>query len=86
MWGSPIPARALPLTRRGFGVKKSEVMGVGDRLARDFLASNSLAVMRVPGMQRPAARKEFMTVEETDSQWCIARVTTPESHLEPHDE
>ena len=60
-------ARALPLTRRGFGVKKSGVMGIGDCLARDFLASNSLAVRRVPGMERPVARKELMTFEDTDS-------------------
>jgi hypothetical protein len=60
-------ARALPLTCRGFGVKKSGVMGIDDCLARDFLASSSLAVRRVPGMERPAARKELMTREETDS-------------------
>lgn len=65
--GDPTPARALPLTRLGFGVKKSEVVGVDGRLARDGLASNSLAVMRVPGIERPAARKELMTIEGTDS-------------------
>lgn len=60
-------ARALPLTRRGFGVKKSGVMGVDERLARDCLGSNSLALMRVPGAKRPVAKNELMTMEDTDS-------------------
>jgi hypothetical protein len=66
-WGTPIPARDLPLKRRGFGVKKSGVIGANDCLARDRLASNSFAVIRVPGIERPAARKELMTLEDTDS-------------------
>lgn len=66
-WGTPKPALALPLTRRGFGVKKSEVIGVGDCFERSFLASSSLAVIRVLGVERPAARKELMTTEDTDS-------------------
>ena len=66
-WETPLLARALPLTRRGFGVKKSGVTGIGDCLASDFLASNSLAVIRVPGMERPAAKNELMTIEDTDS-------------------
>jgi len=60
-------ARAFPLMRRGFGVKKSGVMGIDDCLARECLASSSLAVIRVPGTERPAARKELMTIEDTDS-------------------
>ena len=66
-WGTPVPARDLPLKRRGFGVKKSRVTGENGCLARDRLASNSLAVIRVPGIERPAARKELMTLEDTDS-------------------
>lgn len=62
-----MPARALPLTRRGFGVKKSGVGGVDNCFVRDCLVTNSLAVIRVPGIQRPAVRKELMTMEDTDS-------------------
>lgn len=65
--GTPVPARYLPLKRRGFGVKKSGVIGAYDCLVMDRLASNSLAVIRVPGIERPAARKEVMTFEDTDS-------------------
>ena len=65
--GTSIPARDLPLARLGFGVKKSGVMGAEDCLTRACLASNSLADIRVPGIERPAARKELMTLEDTDS-------------------
>ena len=66
-WGIVIPARDLPLKRRGLGVKKSGVVDANDCFARDCLASNSFAVIRVPGTKRPAARKELMTLEDTDS-------------------
>ena len=66
--GTPIPARDFPFERRGLGVKKLEVAGTDACLTRDCLARSSLAVIRVPGIERPVARKELMTLEETDSQ------------------